>query len=396
MTTVPPDVRVPAPTASVFGLPTTLIIGTGTIRTLSEHVRNLDVHKPLIVSDPGVAHTDSFSVLTASLESAGITYGYTLEVEPQPTVNNVLRAAETYRAEHCDGVVALGGGSAIDTAKGVAILATNDGRPEDYHGTDLYHIPPAPLIAIPTTAGTGSEVSYAAPIRDAERDKKLTIRHIRFNPARIAILDPQVLRSLPPKPAALAGMDALSHAIESYTSREATVLTEALSLQAIEMIAANIQRFIADRDDLEAGERMLVGSTLAGIGFSYAGTGNAHCLARTLAGTFHMEHGMSCAVTLPHVVAHNVLAAPARYARVAAALGQKIAGFTDREAAAKAAPALFSLTSELNLPHSLRPFGIEPRHVDYIAQESITADYSRWNPRNMTEHNFEALVKEML
>lgn len=382
--------------ARTFSLPTKLITGIGALGSLSAAVAELGTSKALIVTDPGVAGTESFAALTASFDKENLAYAATTEVEPQPTVDNVLNAAGTYRDEQCDGVVAFGGGSAIDTAKGVAILATNGGDPRDYHGFDLYHVPPAPLIAIPTTAGTGSEVSYAASIRDAERDTKLTIRNIRYNQARVAILDPEVLRSLPARPAAMAGLDALTHAIESYTSREATLLTEALSLRAIELIGANLRRFVADRGDLEAGERMLVGSTLAGIGFSYAGTGNAHCLARTLAGTFHMEHGMSCAVTLPHVVAYNVPVNPGRFARVAAALGQNTAGLSEQEASAQAVSALFELTSNLDTPHSLRPFGVEPRHLKYIAEESIAAGYNRWNPRHMTEQDFETLVKEML
>lgn len=379
-----------------FALNTKLTIGPGTLDSLPDELGPLGVTRPMVVTDPGVARTEAFAAVTRSLRAAGIPYEVSDDVEPQPTVGNVVRGFERYRAAGCDGAVALGGGSAIDTAKAMVILATNGGDPRDYHGSELYDTPPDPLLAVPTTAGTGSEVSYAASIRDEEKDRKLTIRHLRFNSARVAILDPLVLRSIPRRVAVTAGMDALTHAVESYTSREATVLTEALSLRAMELIAQSLRSFVAEPGDAEVGERMLVGSCLAGIAFSYAGTGNAHCLARTLAGKFHMEHGMSCAVTLPHVVAYNAAFAPERYARVALALGERVDGLDDEEAAARAGPAVAALADDLDVPRTLRSFGVEERHVAYIAEESAGVNYNRWNPRFMTEQDFADLVGRMV
>lgn len=379
-----------------FALSTKMVIGRGAVSCLPEQLCALDMSKPLVVTDPGLARTQAFEAVTGSLREAGVSFATTADVEPQPTVGNVLRGYAGYRANGCDGAVALGGGSAIDTAKGIAILATNGGDPRDYHGSELYDTPPAPLVAIPTTAGTGSEVSYAASIRDEEKDKKLTIRHKEYNTARVAVLDPEFLHSLPRRVAVTAGMDALTHGVESYVSREATVLTQALSLRASELIGANLRDFVADRGNSGIGERMLVGSSLAGIAFSYAGTGNAHCLARTLAGSYHMEHGMSCAVTLPHVAAYNVSAAPTRYARVAAALGEPVEGLDDGEAAGRAVSALFRLAADLEVPPSLESFGVTSKDVGYIAKESMAVNYNRWNPRFMQEEDFGALVGGMV
>ena len=391
---MPPTSTTTAQTLT-FALPTTLVIGLGALGAAPEHVRALGIRKALVVCDPGV-EAAAGADLRAALRGASIEHAVTLDVEPQPTVANVRAAAEAYAAHGCDGVAAIGGGSAIDTAKGAAVLATNGGDPRDYHGDERFATAPAPLLAIPTTAGTGSEVSSTASIRDAGSGRKLSIRHRRFNPARVAILDPAVLATLPPHVAVVAGLDALAHGIESYASRQATVLTQALSLRAVELVAQSIRAFVADRADADAGERMLVGACLAGIGFSFAGTGNAHCLARTLAGEFHMEHGMSVAVTLPHVVAYNAPARPDAYARVAAALGADTAGLDAEEAALLAAPAIAALNHDLGLPRSLRAFGVGPGDVEHIARESAAAGYERWNPRDTTERDFAALLERML
>ena len=242
---------------STFQLPTRIIIGSGSIGCAPDELRAIEVTKPLLVTDPGIAHTEVFEDIRVVLDEAGIPFEVFKDVEAQPSARTVEDAFSLYERSECDGLLALGGGSSIDTAKGAAILATNGGKPQDYDGFDKYSVPPAPLVAIPTTAGTGSEVSYAASISDTDRGIKFTIRHSQLNRAKVAILDPDVLRTLPRHVATVTGMDALTHAVESYTSLEATPITEAASLYATELIGTHLRPFVANRGNGEAAKKVV-------------------------------------------------------------------------------------------------------------------------------------------
>lgn len=380
----------------IFKLPTKIIVGNGSIQAAPDELQTLEATKPLLVTDPGVAQTEVFEDVRAVLDEAGVPFDVFKDVEAQPSARTVEGAFSLYERSKCDCLLALGGGSSIDTAKGAAILATNGGKPQDYDGFDKYSTPPAPLVAIPTTAGTGSEVSYAASISDTDRDIKFTIRHGLLNRAKVAILDPNVLRTLPRHVAMVSGMDALAHAVESYTSLKATPITEAASLYAMELIGTHLRPFVANRNNGKSAESMLVASSLAAISFSDAGTGNAHCLARTLAAKFHMEHGMSCAVTLPYVVKFNAMANPSKFARVASALGARTEGLTQREAADKAASTIFDICSDLEVPSKLNAFGVQRENIPYIAEQSVKVDYNKWNPYQMTDSDFESLLSQMV
>lgn len=380
----------------VFELPTKILVGAGSIRTAPAELRPLGGSKPLLVTDPRIAGTDAFAVVCEALERADLGYAVYRDVEPQPSVETVEAAHAQYEGHGCDSLLAFGGGSTIDTAKGTAILATNGGSPRDYDGLDRYSVAPAPVVAVPTTAGTGSEVSSVASIRDDERKVKFSIRHSRLNRARVAILDPEVLRTLPRHVAVATSMDALTHAVESYTSLEATPITEAFSLHAIKLIGSHVRPFVANRANCGSAEKMLVGSSLVAVAFSSAGTGNSHCLARVLAGEFGMEHGMACAVTLPYVVKFNSVSDPAKFAGVAVALREDVDRIKPREAADLAPRAVFDLCEDLSVPSKLNSFGIKPEDVKHIAKQSVKAGYNRWNPRTMTEADFEALLNWMI
>jgi alcohol dehydrogenase len=379
----------------IFECPTRILVGAGAIRRVPSELRDVGGTKPLLVTDPVLAGTDAFGIVREVLEEAGLDYAVYRDVEPQPSVDTVEAAHAHYEQNDCDSLLAFGGGSTIDTAKGAAILATNGGSPRDYYGSDRYSVAPAPLVAVPTTAGTGSEVSSVASIRDDERKAKLSIRHSRLNRARVAILDPEVLRTLPRGVAVTTGMDALTHAVESYTSLEATPITEAFSLHAMELVGLHIRPFMANRGNRDSAEKMLIGSSLAAIAFSSAGTGNSHCLARILAGEFGMEHGMACAVTLPHVVAFNSIADPAKFAKVAATLGEDVSGLETRDAAL-ASKAIFRLCEDLGVPTELDGFGVSAGDTSRIAEECMKANYNRWNPRLMTQPDFEELLARMV
>lgn len=297
-------------------------------------------------------------------------------------------------------VIAVGGGSSIDVAKAVGILGTNGGRIHDYEGIEKFSTPPIPLIAVPTTAGTGSEVSGSCVITDTETGRKMSVRHATLNPAAVALLDPLALTSLPAHVATHSGMDAFVHAFESFVSREANLITDAINLQAIELISVNIRQFVANREDLEAGLKMLVGSCMAGMTFGQTGLGNVHWIARFVGAFFLLSHGLSNAVCLPHVARFNHEACPQKYARVARAMVRSVAGLSELGVAGAAIDAIEgikaieALCEDLKIPARLRDVGADESKLGEIAELCTKANYARWNPRLTTTADFKAILEK--
>lgn len=344
--------------------------------------------RPLIVTDGGIYRAGLVDRVEAVLKESGITWAVFTEVQANPTTGTVDACLSAWLDNKCDAFLAIGGGSSIDTAKGAAILAANGGAVWDYHGLDLFSREPIPLVAIPTTAGTGSEVSTVASIVDTRRHLKLSIRHSRWGRARTAILDPDMLTSLPAQVAIITGIDALTHNIEAYTSRAATPFSDAFARQGFELISSHIRRFVADRQDGEAAGAMLAGSSMGAIAFSAAGTGNVHCLARFLVPTLGIDHGLACAVALPHVIDFNWRANPERYARVAAALGEQ-------SAPSRAAAGVRRLLGDLGLPSGLKAYGLGASDIQQMAQAAAHAGYEQWNPRPTGVEGFQEILTRM-
>jgi len=378
-----------------FFLPTRIVFGEGSLGRLGDETRSLGAERVVISTDKGIAASGIVDQALAVLQSAGVAATVLDEVEPEPSVGTVGRLRDLFRSERAGALVAVGGGSSIDAAKAAAIWATNGGELPDYAGAEKFTIAPVPVVAIPTTAGTGAEVSYAAAITDLERHVKFTIRHLRFNRARVAILDPSLLRSVPAVVAVDAGMDALAHAVESYTALKADFFSEALSLHAMELIGANVRPFVANRGNAAAGAAMLAASAMASIAFSTAGTGNGHCLARFVGPALGLTHGRTNAILLPHVVAFNAAAAPAKYARVAQALGEPVAGLPEREAAQRAALAVGALCRDLGLPGGFKTYHPDTASIAALARAAADAGYNQWNPRLTTYEEFRALLEHL-
>jgi alcohol dehydrogenase len=306
-------------------------------------------------------------------------------------VTRALAAAQGIDAQM---VLAVGGGSTIDVAKAVAILATNGGRIQDYEGIEKFRVQPLYRIAIPTTAGTGSEVSGSCVITDTERNLKMSIRHAAMNPADVAILDPLALRTLPAHVAAHSGMDAFVHAFESFISLDANPVTDALNLHAIELLSANLRPFVADRGNGTAAMAMLCGSTLAGMSFGITGLGNVHCMARFVGARLHVSHGLSNAICLPNVAEFNLSAQPARFARIASAMGREVGALPQIEAAQEAVRAIRMLCADLGIPARLRDVGATEAMLPEMARQCADAGYNRWNPRHTRYEDFVALFEQ--
>ena len=268
------------------------------------------------------------------------------------------------------------------------------GRIHDYEGIEKFSIPSLPLIAIPTTAGTGSEVSGSCVITDTEKNLKMSIRHAALNPADVAILDPVGLQTLPATVAAHSGMDAFVHAFESFLSLNASLITDGINLYAMELISKNIRPFTANRQNMEAGLNMLIGSCLAGMTFGLTGLGNVHCMARFVGAFLHVSHGLSNAICLPHAAKFNLLANPAKYARVAVALGVNTMGLSEMESAEKGLAAVTKLCTDLGIPSRLRDIGATEETLEEMARLSIKAGYNKWNPRHSTYDDFLKLFQE--
>ncbi|EKZ98290.1 Fe-containing alcohol dehydrogenase [Cupriavidus sp. HMR-1] len=369
-------------------------MGVGAHERIATIVRDRGCTRVFIAVDAALLASDFYHRVTALLKREGVATVTFSDIEPDPSAHTVARALDVCRAHDATAIIAIGGGSTIDVAKAVGIVLTNGGRIHDYEGIEKFSIAPPLLIAIPTTAGTGSEVSGSCVITDTEKNLKMSIRHAALNPAAFAILDPLALRTVPAHVAAHSGIDAFVHAFESYLSSQSNLITDAINIQAIELLAGNIRQFVADRENMEAAANMLCGSALAGITFGQTGLGNVHCMARFVGAEFHLSHGLSNALCLPTVSRFNLLANPAKYAKLAAAMGRPIQGLPVLDAARVAVEAIEALCADLGIPRRLRDAGVTEDKLDGMAELCVQANYNRWNPRKTTLADFRNLFQE--
>lgn len=379
---------------STFLLPTRIYLGLNSHEKLSEVITDWGINKLFFLYDEGIKGTEIFKSIEDILRENHVAFEVFTGIEPDPSANTVEKAYDIYRAIEAPALLAVGGGSTMDVGKAVGILATNGGRIHDYEGIDKFVNPPLPLIALPTTAGTGSEVSGSCVITDTGRGLKMSIRNAALNPAKVAILDPVALKSLPATVAAHSAMDAFVHAFESYISLNASPITDAMNLHALELISQNIRPFVSDRSNLDAGFKMLCAANLAGMVFGLTGLGNVHCMARFVGAFFHVSHGLSNAICLPYAAEFNLTANPEKYARVALAMGENIYGLTALEAGGKAIEAIKKLCKDLNIPEKLRDIGGTEDRIPEMARLAFEADYNRWNPRYTTYEDFVDLFQK--
>lgn len=379
---------------SSYFCPTRIVMGPESYRRLPGFLSEFAAGKVFMAVDAALLKAPFVDEILASLKGAGIECRVFSEIEPDPSADSVEKGLAISRDLGATVIVAIGGGSTIDVAKAVAIVSTNGGRIHDYEGIERFATPPLPLIAIPTTAGTGSEVSGSCVITDRERGLKMSIRHASLNPARVAILDPLALRTVPPSVASHSGLDAFVHAFESYISRNANPFTDAVNLHAIRLISGNLRQFAANPENTDAAIAMLSGSALAGMAFGQTGLGNVHCMARFIGARYHLPHGLSNALCLPVVARFNLLANPAKYVDLARAMGCNTEGLSVLDAADLAVTAIEALCGDLGIPRTLKSIGLEESHIPELAESSFGAGYNRWNPRITSVSDFVALYRQ--
>jgi len=382
--------------------PRGITFGLGTSEKVGEVARTYGAKKALIVTDRAFGPIGIIEKISQTLTHAGIKPVAFDGVVTEPTTQQVQEGLNVYRDENCDLLIGLGGGSCLDAAKGIAVLATSGGRLQDYEGRGKVKKTKAPLIAIPTTAGTGSEVSWSCVITDTERKVKFIVHSPQIIPEE-AIEDPLLTLSMPPSITASTGMDALTHAIEGFISlREANLgygpppLIHYFALPAIELISQNLRQAWANGKDLHARSNMMLGQLLAGLTFANTGTTLAHGMARPLGAYFHVPHGLANAIVLPRAMEFTRVAAPDKFAQIARAMGEEITNFSSVQAAQKAVESVKTLCSDIQVPR-LSDLGIKKEEYEKVivqmAQDGLASGTPQVNPRVPTEKEMIELFK---
>jgi alcohol dehydrogenase len=369
-----------------FHMPTEIVFGAGTISELGGILERKHFSRPLLVTDKGVEAAGLGSQVLRQVVPVAIFN----EVEANPKQTTVDRAGGLARTLKPDLIIGLGGGSVLDAAKAIALLGTNPGRIEDYEGREKYREAPLPVLAIPTTCGTGSEVTWVSIITHTGRRAKMSIKGPLMYPA-VALVDPDLLMTLPSSLVASTGFDALTHAIEAYTALPATVFTDALALEALRLIFRSLPEAFPDigRNSAARAELML-GSVLAAMAFVNSDVGAVHCLAESIGGLYDTPHGVANAVLLPFVMEFNLEAAEAKYARVAALAGIEAPG--EKEAAARLILKVQALSRELRIPE-FKDLGIPEVDFELIAQKSFENNSTPSNPRKAAAADYLGILR---
>ncbi|RUO24042.1 alcohol dehydrogenase [Aliidiomarina minuta] len=367
-----------------------LITGAQSSQQTATELAKLGVSNPFIVTDKGVRQSGTLDLITAQFKHNVTIYD---EVPAEPEVSVVEHCAEAFNQGKHDGVLAVGGGSAMDIAKVIAVFAGQNKPLLEFFGENNAPTRKLPLITLPTTAGTGSEVTNIAILADTENQIKKGIVSDQLLPD-VAIVSPEMTLSCPRSVTAASGVDALVHAIEAYLSNFASPVTDALAIKAMSMIRVALPKVVANPHHLQAREEMATGSLLAGLAFGNAGVGAVHALAYPLGGRYHMAHGVSNALMLPYVMEWNKLACAQRFVDIASALGLYIEAKTENQIASEVVSYLHQLCSDVGIPQGLRSFDIPRSAIPELAAEAIKVErLLRNNPRVLSQSDIEKIYQ---
>jgi alcohol dehydrogenase class IV len=377
----------------VFLSPNRILFGIDAVKGLAAEVKQLGGGKVLVVTDPGVVGAGLVEAIKDPLDSEGISFSVFDKVEPEPAARVVEQCAQYLRDEKCDVIIGVGGGSSLDVAKGASIMGTNEGRVLDFAGMDLVPKRGVPKILVPTTAGTGSEVTRVFVMTDEESDLKKAVYSI-YALADVAIVDPMMTLSMPPKVTADTGIDALVHAIETYVAMTATPFSDILAIEAIALIAENVTKAFAKGENLEARYNMALAATISGLAFGSGGLGAVHALSNPLGILYHLPHGRTNAIMLPHIMAFNLIGNPAKFAQIAEAMGEEVEGLSDMEAATFAVDAVKELLDQLKIPIQLRDYDIPQKDIPRLVEGAMKVSrLFAFNPRDLTQEDVEEIYR---
>lgn len=364
-------------------LPRVLQVGAGASQMVGTVVKDLECQRPLIVTDKMMVELGYVERIQESLGREAIAADVFDDTVPEPTVASIEAGVTAVREGNYDCIIALGGGSPIDSAKAIGILGKYGGVMRDYKFPRLVTEPGLPIIAIPTTAGTGSEATRFTIITDESNDEKMLCSGTAFMPT-VALVDYELTLSLPPRTTADTGIDALTHAMEAYVSKKASPYSDTRAIAAMRLLGPNLRRVFHDGSDREAREAMMLGSTLAGVAFSNASVALVHGMSRPIGAFYHVPHGLSNAMLLPAVTEFSIPACQQRYADCARAMGVAEPDDDDDAANSKLMSELLALNSELNIP-TPEKFGIDREHflgnLELMAEQALASGSPGNNPR---------------
>jgi len=377
-----------------------IVGGAGAIEILGREVRNLQAEKVLIVTDKGVIKAGVVDRALNSLKKEGIKFEIFDEIEPNPKDTTVENGAQYLRDINAEAVIGIGGGSSMDSAKVISALSCNEGPVEKYY-SDAESPHPLqnqikPIIAVPTTSGTGSEVDPGAMITDTKNHmKKLVDCGWSMGPV-VAIIDPSLTLSLPPRLTAETGMDALVHAIEAYTAKNANPFTDGNAYHAMRLILKSIRRAYVDGKNIEARTNMMTGSTLAARSFANIGLGVVHSLGQAISGEYNAPHGLTMAKCLPISMEYNIMARPEKFADIAKLMGKNISGLSTLDAARLSIEGARELLNDLNITEDIRSLGVTEKSIPVLAKKAMEDNCTPNNPRSLSIEDFKQLYSKLL
>ncbi|ENM5841071.1 L-threonine dehydrogenase [Vibrio mimicus] len=380
---------------SAFFIPTVNLMGAGCLKDAADAIQSKGFKRGLIVTDVILNKIGVVKKVQTLLNQRSVESVVFDGTKPNPTIRNVNDGLALLKEHDCDFVISLGGGSPHDCAKGIALLATNDGTISDYEGVDRSAKSMLPLVAINTTAGTASEMTRFCIITDEDRHIKMAIVDKHTTPL-ISVNDPELMLAKPASLTAATGMDALTHAVEAYVSIAATPITDAVAIKAIELIQANLRTAVSNGDDIHAREQMAYAQFMAGMAFNNASLGYVHAMAHQLGGFYDLPHGVCNAVLLPHVQRYNAQVCPERLRDVAKAMGVDVSAMTAEQGAAAAIEAIQQLSKDVGIPAGLRELGAQEQDIPTLADNALKDACGFTNPKQATHAEISAIFAEAM
>lgn len=366
--------------------------GIGSLKKLPEILNKSESNKVFLISDKGLESIGIVNVVKNIIENNGIECIIFLDVIPNPTINVVNEATRLYKECKATSIVALGGGSPLDVAKAVGVLATYGGDIRDYEGMDKVPGAIVPIIAIPTTAGTGSEVTASSVITDVEKNYKFSMISHETLP-KYAILDPELIMTAPASIASSCGIDALIHAIEAYLSKNASPFSDAMAEKAMELIGGNIREFVKNRKNVDAASAMMIGSNFAGIAFALARLGNVHAMSHPVSAYFHVPHGVANSIILPTVMEFNSSVDNGRYEKIYNFINDNNVN-ADNFKSEMLIEEIKKLNEELKIPKSLSEVGVKENMIQEMAKDAMKSGNVLVNPRDTSLDDMVELFKK--
>ena len=381
---------------SIFYSPTRIIFGEGSLKRVGEEAKKFGEKVLIVTGKSSSKKSGSLDEVVNSLTSHNLQVEVFNKVEPDPSIGTVEEGIKVAKKCAADVVIGLGGGSPMDAAKGIALLMTNKGKITDYFGTDKVKEAAIPVIAIPTTAGTGSEVTKYAVVTERKKMLKQIIGSPHINP-KLAILDPMLTLSMPASLTANTGVDALSHAIESYVCTKANPVSDILALESIRLIAEALPGAVSQPENIEVRKKMLFASSIAGIALTSSGAGIIHGMGYSITLYYGAPHGLANALLMPEAMEFNLVANPSKYKNIAAAMGKKVEGLLEKDAARLSVVAVRELSEKIGIPRGLKEIGVKEESLAGFAETvGKNERVLSLNPRRPSTKEIEEIYRKSM